>query len=134
MKSILSFAAKLVFSLLFAAVPIAAGGTEYTGQFEPGLIPNTEDFEKVILKFTNSIKVGGQPVSRQDEHYAAGRLIDPRTLEYTVLSLLVETGDENPVLYVDRNGDNSLSGDEKYVLKQSKKDNPYLWEAVIDID
>lgn len=55
--------------------------------------------------------------------------MDPKTQKYTVLALLIESGDKDPVMFVDLDGDNTLKETEKFELKQGKPDNPFLWEA-----
>lgn len=47
--------------------------------------------------------------------------------------MLVEETGEDPYVFVDLNGDNSLSDDEKLALKREEEDNPYLWNGVADI-
>ena len=120
--------------LLFSASMYAfRGGEEFTGQFESELIPNKEDFEKVIFRYSTPDRVKGLSVPA-DAHLAVGKLVDPQTDENTILALLVEEEDADPVIYVDTNGDSTLSPDEKYLLKPSEKDNPYLWEATAKLN
>src|SRR6185369_2441441 len=54
---------------------------------------------------------------------------DPRTQQYTILALLVEVPESDPIIYVDSDGDNSLSPEEKFQLRAEKEDDPYLWIA-----
>lgn len=123
----------------------AAGETEYNGQFSPTLIANTEDFEKVVFKQTtpDRVKITAANLPK-DAHLALGRLYDPQTGKFSVLALLVEDSSaeddeeeieegKSPLIFVDANGDNAFSDDEKLILKQSEKDNPYLWEATANL-
>lgn len=119
--------------LLLSATMLYAGGAEYNGQFESALIPNIDDFERVVLKSASWVKAEGLPAAGHDQNLAAGKLIDPRSLEPSVLALLVDNNDDDPVIYFDGNGDGRLTTDEKYVMKRSKPDNPYLWEATVEL-
>ncbi|MBP6214535.1 MAG: TlpA family protein disulfide reductase [Pyrinomonadaceae bacterium] len=119
------------FACLFVAVPVCA--VEYTGQFETGLIANTEDSEQVVLKLVPREKIKGTLEVAEDAHLAAARLMDPRTKNFTIIALLVEERGETPVLYVDIDGDNTLSKEEKFTLKQSEPNNPYLWEMTAEL-
>ena len=119
------------FACLFVAVPVFA--VEYTGQFETGLIANTEDSEQVILKLVPREKIKGTLEVADDAHLAAARLMDPRTKNFTIIALPVEERGETPVLYVDIDGDNTLSKEEKFTLKQSEPNNPYLWEMTAEL-
>ena len=109
------------------------GDAEFLGQFTPGLVANVTDFEKIIFKFTPVDKLKGQIKLPPDAHLTATRLIDPRSMENSVLALLVEEDGENPFVFVDTNGDKSLADDEKYPLKQAEENNPYLWETTVEL-
>jgi thiol-disulfide isomerase/thioredoxin len=119
------------FACLFHAIPVF--GADFTGQFETGLIANTEDTEQVILKLVLREKIKGAIEVGEDAHLAAARLMDPRTKNFTIIALLVEERGETPVLYVDIDGDNTLSKEEKFTLKQSEPNNPYLWEMTAEL-
>lgn len=116
---------------LFVAVPIA--GAEFTGQFEPNLIANKGDFEQVILKLVTRDKIKGDLEVAENAHLAAARIMDPRTQNYSIIALLVEERGELPVIYIDLDGDNTLGKGEKYTLKPSESDNPYLWEITAEL-
>ncbi|MGH9820778.1 MAG: TlpA family protein disulfide reductase [Pyrinomonadaceae bacterium] len=131
-----SFTATLfvcAFLLAGKSVFAAPGGKEYTGQFDPGLIPNTEDFERVILKYSSSASFKEHLDLPDPAHFAAGRLIDPVSEQHSVLTLLVEEPDKAPVIYVDSDGDNSFSASEKYTFKPQEEDDPYLWNVTAEI-
>ena len=125
----------VIFLLTLSSIAAGAakGGAEYTGQFDTVLVPNVEDTERVIFKFTSADKLKGKISFPEDAHFAAGRLMDPQTQDYSVLSLLVEEDGENPILFADTNGDNSLTDDEKYDLKRAKSDSPYLWNTTVEL-
>jgi thiol-disulfide isomerase/thioredoxin len=127
----------LILSLMFlvtgAAGSAIAGGAEYSGQFEPRLIANTEDFERIVLKFAAADQLKGSIAFAAGAHFAAEHLIDPRTQKRTILTMLAEETGNDPVLFVDSNGDGRLSDEEKLVLKQSEATNPYLWNTTAEI-
>ncbi len=116
----------LIFSL-----SALADDVEYTGQFESNLVANTEDTERVIFKLAQGIK--GNVTFSETAHNTAGRLYNPQTGKYSVLSLLSEEEDEKPIIYVDVNGDNNFSDGEKFVMKREEPKNPYLWITTINL-
>ena len=110
-----------------------AGDGEYTGQFETTLVINAEETERVVLKPVTTQQLKGKVTVPEDAHLAAGRLVDPRTQSNSILTLLIEEEGENPYIFADLNGDGSLTDDEKAALKRVEDDNPYLWDATIEI-
>ncbi|MFL6375255.1 MAG: TlpA family protein disulfide reductase [Pyrinomonadaceae bacterium] len=108
------------------------GGREFTGHFD-ALIPYKEDDEQVVFKAITHDQVKGDIQISEKAHLSATHLLDPRTQKYSVLALLVEERGENPAVYADLNGDKSFSADEKFVLKPGGDDNPYLWEATVEL-
>jgi len=121
---------QLIICLIFCSAVFAG---DFTGQFEPNLVANREDFEQVILKFVTRDKLKGNFEASENAHLAASRLMDPRTQNYSVIALLVEQRGELPILYVDLDGDNTLAPEEKHTLKPSESDNPYLWEITAEL-
>lgn len=123
--------------IFLALVSFSAGalgfGDDFIGQFERNLVANKADFERVILKFVGRDKIKGNFDVPENAHLAAGRIMDPRTQNYSIVTLLVEQRGELPVIYVDLDGDNSLSPEEKYTLKTSESNNPYLWEVTAEL-
>lgn len=116
--------------LFFAFSAVAA---DFTGQFEPNLIANTEDSEQVILKLVTRDKIKGTFEVAENAHLAAARIMDPRTQNYSIIALLVEERGELPVIYIDLDGDNALSKEERLTLKPSETDNPYLWQVTAEL-
>jgi len=119
--------------LLAAASACLAGDKEFTGQFDSTLVSNREDLERVVLKGINFQQLKGKAAVPDDAHLAAGRLADPRTQNYSILTLLVEEEGEDPYILVDLNGDGSLGEGEKVAFRRVEHDDPYLWDATIDI-
>ncbi len=117
-------------SLTFAA---PAGGTEYIGQFEKSLAANVEEFERVILKRDSGDAWKALGSFDSSARFSSGQFSHPQTGKFSVAALLVEDGDEDPVIFADINDDRKLTPDEKFILTQEKKDNPYLWTATIPL-
>src|SRR6476619_7575075 len=92
--------------VLIAYVRLFAADGEIAGQFEPGLVANTEDLERVVLKFIKRDQLNGKLSFSDDAHIVAGRITDPRTQKVSILTLLVEDQAMDPAIYVDLNGDN----------------------------
>jgi len=129
--------AATIFLCLFVtavfAVTSRAGGPEYTGQFDPSLVANVEEFEQVVLKGASVARFKGRLDVADDAHLASAQIMDPLTQKYSLLAVLAEEEDKDPVLYVDLNGDNNLTSDEKFVMTASEKDDPYLWETTVNV-
>lgn len=113
----------------FFALSISAAAGEFIGQFDTSLIANTEEIDRVIFKPSPPDRWKDAGSFGADAHFTSARLIDPQTGEATLLALLVEVEDEDPVIFVDRDGDNKITSAEKFELKAA--DNPYLWEATV---
>lgn len=123
---------------IFASLHVFAGDTEFYGQFDKTLVANTEDFEKVVFKYASPERFKNMISLGDDAHLAIGQLYDPQTGKLSVSALLIEETDEdgndkNPVIYIDFDRNGKLTGDEKYTLEQSEKDNPYLWDATVNL-
>jgi thiol-disulfide isomerase/thioredoxin len=119
--------------VLFPYVCLFAADGEIAGQFEPGLVANTEDLERVILKSIKRDQLNGKLSFSEDAHIAAARITDPRSQKISLLTLLVEDQAMDPVIFVDLNGDNQLADNEKFSLKEEEEDNPYLWTTSVEI-
>jgi hypothetical protein len=121
-------------SLLFLSTVLstrAGDPAEFQGQFEKILVPNVEDFERVVFKFTPLGNIKGLKSITESSHAALGRLYDPQTEKTSILAVLIENEDEAPEIYVDLNGDGAFADSEKTVFKQEKGDNPFLWNATV---
>lgn len=116
-----------------ALLSLAVFAADFVGQFDPALVANKSDHEQVVLKLVTRDKLKGVVDFPATAHLAAKRIIDPRTQKYSVLALLVEQRGEVPIMYVDLDGDDSLSPDEKIAMKPSLDDNPYLWGATAEL-
>src|SRR5687768_13658784 len=121
-----AFAALMIF-----AISATAFAGEFVGQFDTALVPNREELERVIFKPSPADRWKDAGTFGPDVHFTSAKLIDPRTGEASLLALLVEVDDEDPVIFVDRDGDSRITSAEKFELKEA--DNPYLWEATVTV-
>lgn len=114
--------------LLFLSVCVFGRGGEFIGQFDPSLVPNTDDSERVVFRGDSGERVKAAGTFKPDAHFAIGRLLDPQTGQYSVLAFLVEEKGSEPSIYVDSNDDHQISADEKYVF-QRNADDTYVWHT-----
>lgn len=116
--------------LLLAGGPIlfAAGGAEYSGVFQTDLAPNIEQYERVIFKFDTGERLKSAGPFDAAAHFAAGKLLDPRTQQYSILAYLVEEKGKDPAIFIDYNDDFQISVDERSVLKRNA-DDTFLWNT-----
>ncbi|MGQ0540659.1 MAG: TlpA family protein disulfide reductase [Blastocatellia bacterium] len=110
------------------------GGADYTGQFNAALVANTEEFERVVLKGSTVGLWKAAGSFAANAHFSTGQLINPLTGEFSIRTLLVEEEGEDPVLFVDLNGDNTFATGEKQAFQQAKTDNPYLWHTTVSLE
>lgn len=128
----------LVLLFLFSSVvssAASAGDGEYTGQLEAALVPNTENFERVIFKYASAATVNSESRFDQKASLARGRLYDPQTATASVAALLVDEEDDEkkPLIFVDLDGNGSFSNSEKFAFERTEKDNPYLWNITVNL-
>ncbi len=116
---------------VFASAAIAGDSPEFVGQFETALVVNPEEVERVVFKSSTADRWKDAGTFGAEAHFTSAKLINPLTGEQTLLALLVEDEDEDPVIFVDRDGDNTITAAEKFELKES--DSTYLWEATVTV-
>ncbi len=127
-----SFRLALIFCVVFVCFTSGfADDAEYVGQFEPSLVVNKENLERVVFKGAESLR--GKMNLSATAHLAAGKLYDPKTEKASLVALISEEDDEKPVVFVDFNGDLQFGDSEKFVLKREEADNPFLWIATINV-
>lgn len=131
-KLIIAFALLLCCFLCFTSANAKAGDNEFTGQLSPNLVANTEDFEQVVSKFVQSAQIKGS-IDLADAHLSRSQFSNPQTGSSTVVALLVEKKNQDPLIYVDLNSDNEFTENEKYILEKEKADNPYIWQTTVDL-
>jgi thiol-disulfide isomerase/thioredoxin len=119
--------------LLWPLPTASAADNEYTGKFEPQLAPNDEDLDHVIFKpFDASSLQLPQPVER-GASVTAARLLHAPTEKQAMWAILVEPKGDSPFIYVDGNLDGAIGKDERYELKRGEEDNPYILDAVANV-
>ena len=123
--------ARLSLSLLFLATVAFAGGGEFTGQFDTNLVANPEEVERVVFNPTTADKWKDAGSFAADAHVTSAKLIDPVTGKPSIVALLVEVEDEDPMLFVDRDGDGKIVAAEKFEMKEDG--NPYIWLANVTV-
>jgi thiol-disulfide isomerase/thioredoxin len=117
-------------AIIFLTISSALAA-DFTGQFDPTLVFNTEETDRVVFNPAPPQRWKDTGVTGSDLHVTTGQLVDPLTGQGSLLALLVETEDEDPLLFVDQNDDNLISASEKFEMKNPT--NRYLWEATVTI-
>ncbi len=120
----------LIIVLLSLFITVSA--SNLNGQFDKKLVPFTESHKKVVFEH-----FGGNPLRTEEEfdsstHVTSARLMNPAAGS-SVKAMLVEEKDSDPYIYVDIDSNNRASANEKFVLKKSLEDNPFLWETTVDL-
>ncbi|HYE73705.1 MAG TPA: TlpA disulfide reductase family protein [Blastocatellia bacterium] len=122
----------LALMLLFA--PITKAGDEYSGKFEPQLVPNTEDLEQVIFRPTRDLsKIKTAKPLDPDAKVTVGRLYHAPSDKSSILAVLVEPENEEPFVYVDLDQNNMLDEKEKLEFKRGEDDNPYILQVIANV-
>jgi peroxiredoxin len=110
-----------------------AGDTEFSGSLNGELVPNTEGLDQIIfrpLKNPASVKFASAPSA--DTALTAGRLYDPLRDKSSILTVLALAEGEQPLLYADLDGDNSLSEAEKFPL-EAEDGSPWIRQTVLQL-
>ena len=126
-RSVATIAIVLLLIAAFSRQAVAGG--EYVGQFDKVLAPNVEEFERVVFKHDINGQFSLLGGFGRSTHFTYGQLLDPRTCHSTILAVLAESGEKDPVILVDANQDNRIMADERFAMKRGKEDNPFLWYA-----
>ncbi len=121
----------IAFTLFMLASSGFAGGNEHVGQFDTALVVNSEERSQIVFKPAPRERAANAGRFGPDTHLTMGQLFDPLTGHASLLALLVEEDDEDPVLFVDLDDDNRISASEKFELKTTE--NSYLWETTVTI-
>lgn len=138
MKIYLRISSSLLAFFLSSSISIFAGDAEFSGQLDKTLVANTEDFEKVFFKYASPEKMKIAAAFGENAHLTSGRLYHPQTGKFSVAALFVEEPGEdengkNPFIYVDLDADGKFSDSEKFTFEQEKNDNPYIWNATVNL-
>lgn len=123
----------LIAALLIFATSVSAGDAEFSGSLDGELVPNTGDFEQIIFRPLRDLKkVTFATPLEEDVTLTAGRLYDPLRDKSAILALLVERDGEEPMLYADLNGDNTMSDNEKFALEKDEE-RSYIREVTLQL-
>ena len=133
MKLQTRFLASIAILFISSATVFGGGDVEFQGQFDKALVPNVEDFKRVVFKFFPNNQIKHLKSFNESAHNATTRIYNPQTGKSNLLASIVEIEDEDPFLMVDLNGDNIYQDNEQFPLKEEEEDNPYLWTATINL-
>jgi thiol-disulfide isomerase/thioredoxin len=122
------------FLLLFSAtLPSRAGDTEFVGSLDGELVPNTSNMEQIIFRpWRDQKRVSFATPLAEGVTVTAGRLYDPMRDKSSILALLVESEDEEPVLYADLDVNNTMSDNEKFALERDE-DRSYIRQVTLQL-
>ncbi len=123
----------LLLALLFTSTAIFAAD-EYTGQFATDLEPAQENLDKVVFQpATGRLNFKLPGALEGNDKVTFSFLYNPSNEKLEIPALLVEEQGEKPYLWVDGNLNKTFEEAEKFTLKREEEDNPYVWNAVINI-
>ena len=108
------------------------GGNEYVGQFDPALVADRENLERIIFKPAAKNNIRGVNDLSDTVQITSNRLQNP-TGQSSLVAYLVEEQDEKPFIYIDLNADNEFTNNEKFVFKREISDNPYLFITTVNV-
>ena len=135
LASIILFAV-VVFTLT-ATLPsarVAAGDAEYTGTFDGQLVPNTNGLEQIIFRpLRDQSKIKFATPLEDGVNITAGRLYDPLRDKSAILTLLVLSDDDPPVVFADIDQDGIMADSEKFTLVRDNETNPYILQTTIEL-
>ncbi len=125
--------ALLSLGALGAPAPTRAGDAEYVGSLNGQLVPNTNDLDQIIfrpLRDMTKVKFATPPDSGAS--ITAGRLYDPLRDKSAILTLLVLSEDEQPIVYADVDQDGTMADSEKFELVRDEEDS-YIFQTTIEL-
>lgn len=109
-----------------------AGDAEYVGSLDGQLVPNTDDLDQIIFRPIDVAKVKFATPLESGVTVTAGRLYDPLRDKSAILTLLVTSEDEPPVLYADVDLDGTMANSEKFPLVRDE-DARYILQTTIEL-
>lgn len=121
--------------LLFSSATVSsrAGDPEFVGSLDGELVPNTTGMEQIIFRpWRDQKKISFATPLAEGVTVTAGRLYDPMRDKSSILSLLVESEDEEPLLYADLDLNNTMSDNEKFVLMRDE-DRSYIRQVTLQL-
>ena len=125
----------LAFFLLAIALSSTtiASETEYSGTFNPDLIPDKEDLDQVIFHPVNLSRVKLEVSLENGQSAAAARLYYAPGDKLSMLSILVQPDEGDPFIYVDVNLDGVLAKEERFSFNRAEANNPFIWELTVNV-
>ncbi len=135
--------AKVFFLIL--ALPLAAiitsslmssraADSEFIGSLSGELVPNTGDLDQIIFRPVRDLsKIKFATAPEEGVTITAGRLYDPLRDKSAILTLLVESEDEQPFIYADLDVNNLMADDERFPLEREEDRNPYILQVTLQL-
>jgi thiol-disulfide isomerase/thioredoxin len=117
-----------------ALIPSRATDSEFVGSLSGELVPNTGDLDQIIfrpIRDLSKIKFATQP--EEGVTITAGRLYDPLRDKSAILTLLLESEDEEPYIYADLDLDNLMADAERFPLEREENGNPYILQTTVQL-
>jgi peroxiredoxin len=112
----------------------ASGDNEYQGAFEPNLFAKAEDMDQVTFEPVRDLaQIRSEKPIATAKSITAGWLYHAPSDNTSIRTLLIEPEDKDPYLYADLNLDSVLSESERIEMKPAEKDDPYLFEATLQL-
>lgn len=123
----------LVFLIVtvYLSTALPAFAADFVGQFETSLVANREETEQVVFSPAPPARAKDAGTFGPETHFTTAQLFDPLTGHSSLLAVLVEEEDEDPVIFVDLDDNNRATADERFELKAIE--NPYLFEGTVKI-
>jgi peroxiredoxin len=126
-------AALLLLGALLTPATSHAGDAEYVGTLTGQLVPNTNDLDQIIFRPLRDLtKVKFATPLESGVEITAGRLYDPLRDKSAILTLLVLSEGEMPVVYADLDLDGTMADSEKFELVKDE-DEPYIFQTTIEL-
>jgi thiol-disulfide isomerase/thioredoxin len=111
-----------------------AADSEFVGNLSGELVPNAGDLDQIIfrpIRDLSKIKFATPP--EEGVTITAGRLYDPLRDKSAILTLLVESEDEQPYIYADLDLDNLMADAERFPLEREEDRNPYILQTTVQL-
>ena len=113
-----------------------AADSDFVGSLSGELVPNTGDLDQIIFRPIRDLsKIKFATPLEQGVNITAGRLYDPLRDKSAILTLLVESEDEDeePFIYADLDLDNLMANSERFELKREEDRNPYILQTTVQL-
>ena len=126
--------AVLALLLLPQLATTACADDEYLGKLDGQLVPNTDETEQITFRpLRDPSKVKFEKPPDAGVTITAGRLYDPLRDKSAMLTVLIESEGERPVVYVDLNLDSTMSESERFELEHPEEEDSYVYQTTIEL-